>query len=416
MKIKKMKISSIFKSKNGKQVVILYFSTIIGVFLGILSSVINTRFLSPTDYGDVRYVQNIINFFSCIFLLGYFVSGSRLLAVNNNKEENSGIKGVMVVFLLKTIIALMVVMVLCYFFHIYIKENINASLFLVSIPVCAQPLMLNYINTTAQGDNQVDRIAYARLLPAFLYVIIAYWLYSSYGASSSFMIILQWGIACVILTLVIYSTRPKFKNQDIYKRKLVEENKKYGVHLYFGSLAMVATQYISGMTLGLYNTDNKDVAFYTLALTISMPLSMLPSIVGTTYFKQFATTNYIEKKVFNSTVLVTLMSLVLYVIIIQPIVAYLYPASYASVGVFASILALGKCIHGIGDMINRFLGAHGCGKEIRNASFATGAWLVLGSVVAVYFIGIWGAIITNILGSTIYFGVLLTYYRKFIKA
>ena len=49
-------------TKQTKQVVILYASTLSGVLLGVVASIINTRFLSPADYGDVRYVQNIINF------------------------------------------------------------------------------------------------------------------------------------------------------------------------------------------------------------------------------------------------------------------------------------------------------------------------------------------------------------------
>ena len=52
------------QSKQKQQVVLLYFTTMVGVVLGVLASVINTRFLSPSDYGDVRYVQNIINFIS----------------------------------------------------------------------------------------------------------------------------------------------------------------------------------------------------------------------------------------------------------------------------------------------------------------------------------------------------------------
>ena len=63
-------------TKQTKQVVILYASTLSGVLLGVVASIINTRFLSPADYGDVRYVQNIINFIASLLLFGYFLSGS----------------------------------------------------------------------------------------------------------------------------------------------------------------------------------------------------------------------------------------------------------------------------------------------------------------------------------------------------
>ncbi len=406
-------IQKILSNKNGKQIIILYISTIGGVLLGVLSSVINTKFLDPINYGDVRYVQNIINLFSCIFLLGFFVSGSRLLAISKSKAEASGIKGVMVIFLFRTIIALMLMVLLTYFYHTIFRKNTNALLFLVSIPVCAQPLMLNYINTTAQGDNQIGRIAYARLFPPFLYVVTAYFVYTSIKVSSTLMILLQWGIACIIFIAIIASTHPDFKSYKKYKELLIQENKQYGIHLYLGSLAMVATQYLPGVTLGMFNQDNVNVAFYTLALTISMPLSMLPSIVGTSYFKKFAVVRHIDKNIFISTISITLLSLIFFILIIQEIVSFLYPASYSLVGTYASLLAISRCLYGIGDMINRFLGAHGLGKEIRNASFATGICMVSGSLFAVYLYNIWGAICTNIISAITYLIVLIYYYKKF---
>ena len=49
-------------SKHKRQIVVLYVSTLLGVLLGVLSSIVNTNALDPIDYGDVRYIQNIINF------------------------------------------------------------------------------------------------------------------------------------------------------------------------------------------------------------------------------------------------------------------------------------------------------------------------------------------------------------------
>lgn len=402
-------------NKNNKQVIVLFLSTIIGVLLGVVSSVLNTRSLDAINYGDVRYVQNLINLFSCVFLLGFFVSGSRLLALSKDTEYNRGIKGVMVRYLMITILLMSLVLVCLYFFHRIYRTSFDASLFLVSIPVCAQPLMLNYINTTSQGDNQITQIALARLLPAFIYVIVAYIVYNCFNVTSSLMILLQWGIACVVFIIIISSTKPQFSNYQKYRKLLNEENKSYGIHLYFGSLAMVATQYISGVTLGIFNEDNVNVAYYTLALTISMPLSMLPSIVGTTYFKKFASQTKIDKKVFYSTLGITGFSYLIYLAAIQPIVSFLYPPSYANVGVFASVLAIAKCVHGFGDMVNRFLCSHGKGKEIRNASFVTGGCLVFGSIVFVYIWGIWGAILTNVASSSAYTFMMIYYYRNFQK-
>ena len=61
-------------SKHKRQIIVLYVSTLLGVLLGVLSSIVNTNALDPIDYGDVRYVQNIINFIATFLLLGYLLS------------------------------------------------------------------------------------------------------------------------------------------------------------------------------------------------------------------------------------------------------------------------------------------------------------------------------------------------------
>ena len=74
------------------------------------------------------------------------------------------------------------------------------------------------------------------------------------------------------------------------------------------------------------------------------------------------------------------------------------------------------CFFGLGDMINRFLGAHGQGKQIRNAAFVCGIITLIGSVVLVYYYKIEGAIVTKLCGSIAYFGVLFIYYLKYVAS
>lgn len=166
-------------TKQTKQVVILYASTLSGVLLGVVASIINTRFLSPADYGDVRYVQNIINFIASLLLFGYFLSGSRLLALSNNELRSRTIRGTMLLILIMACVVLSLSMLVCYFAHSPANPAI-AQLFLISIPVCYYPLLLNYINTVSQGDNHIGRLSIARLLPTLLYILTAVFVYQQW--------------------------------------------------------------------------------------------------------------------------------------------------------------------------------------------------------------------------------------------
>ncbi|MBO6254304.1 MAG: oligosaccharide flippase family protein, partial [Bacteroidaceae bacterium] len=149
-------------SKSRKQVVVLYFSTLFGVLIGMLVSILNTRNLAPSEYGDVRYVNNIIQMLSSIFLFGYFVTGSRLLAIAKSEEEAAQIRGGLVTILGMTVALMMVCMVACGLIHHYVLHRDYAWLFYTVIPVCGSVLLLNYMNTSAQGDNSIYSIAAAR--------------------------------------------------------------------------------------------------------------------------------------------------------------------------------------------------------------------------------------------------------------
>ncbi len=401
-------------SKQNKQVALLYISTLGGTLLGVVSSIINTRFLDTTSYGDVRYIQNIITFIASLLLFGYFLSGSRLLALSKSENKSRRIRGCMVIILIITSVILLLSCLLMYFAHRYTKPG-TAFLFIVSLPVCFYPLFSNYINTTAQGDNHIGRLSAGRLLPALVYIPISYFVYSTFGASSTRMILLQWGAYTVIYAAIIVSTHPTFRNLRPIFKELQQENKNYGFQLYIGSLFMVASGYLAGISLGLFNKDNSEVGFYTLALTITSPLAMLPGIIGTTYFKEFATEPKIPDKVLKFTLFLSVISCVLFILFIRPVVTLLYSERYVTTGVYASWMAIGYVIHGFGDMINRYLGSHGQGRSIRNSSILNGVFKVFGFTVLVYFWGSTGAIATNIICSTLYLLTLIHYYRKFIR-
>ena len=399
-------------SKHNVQVIYLYASTLIGSLLGFVTSIVNTHFLSEADYGDVRYVQNLISFLASLLLFGYFLSGSRLLALSKEENQSRNIRGVMVLILLVCAALLVLGTLMTGVIH---HDPMVRHLFFVSLPVCFYPLLTNYINTTAQGDNHIGRLAVSRVLPALLYAPIAYAVYRHFGATSTLMVLLQWGVYCAVLIAIVVSTRPAFREMKPVFATLQTENRSYGIHLYYGSLAMVATNYLAGVTLGIFNDDNVNVGFYTLALTLTTPLSYLPSIIGTAYFKQFVNEPRIPSKVFKGTLLITILSCLCFIAFIRLVVDWMYPDTYAIVGNYASWMAIGFSVHGLGDMVNRFLGSHGEGRSIRNSSYACGAFKILGFIVLVWLWDIKGALITNVVSSCVYCLGLCYYYRKLVE-
>ena len=400
--------------KHTKQVILLYGSSVLGLFIGVLNSVLNTRSLDPVLYGDVRYVQNIISFISSLLLVGYFTSGSRLLALSKDEQYSRKIRGAMCVILTITVLILMLALTCLSFVSGFQGKESISILYLISLPFCGKVLMLNYVNTTSQGDNHIGRISIARLVPSALYFVIAYFIYQHYGATPGRMLCLFNGCSFLVLFIVIASTKPTFKDIKSSFKLLHEENKSYGFNVYLGSVVAVSTGYIAGITLGHFCENNANVGFYTLAMTLANPLTMLPSIIGTTYFKRFATQERIDKRILLGSIGITGLSCLVFVLFIKYIVLYLYNESYYSVSIYASWLSVGYSFHGLGDMFNRFLGAHGKGEQLRNGAFASGIVQVIGSFVLVFYFKIVGAVITRIIASVVYMSMMVYYYIKYL--
>lgn len=398
--------------KKVRQVALLYSATFLGAVLNFIASKVNTDYLLPAEYGDVRYVLNFIQLVSWVVLFGWYMSGSRLLALSDDKKYSARIRGTLIVCLGVSALILMLTVLVVGMAHAGNTEL--RHLFFIAIPVAAYPLLTNYMNTTAQGDNHIGRLALARVLPVLCYIPIAILLYRLYGADSRKVILLHWGICSLVMVLIIISTGPAFKELRPVFSALRDENRSYGIKLYWGSLAMVATNYLAGVTLGWFNDDNSNVGFYTLALSLAQPLSYLPGIVGTTYFRHFTRESRIPGKVFIITLIITVVSCLGFILLIKPVVS-LYDESYSIVARYAALLAIGFSIHGIGDMINRYLGSHGQGSTIRNCSFACGAVKIAGSLLFVWLWNVNGAVLTLILSSAVYTLSLYVGYRSFIR-
>ena len=79
------------------------------------------------------------------------------------------------------------------------------------------------------------------------------------------------------------------------------------------------------------------------------------------------------------------------------------------------IVSVGVAFYGIADYFNRFLGAHGLGKLLRNTSFITGSLILIFNFVLIPRFGVNGAALTRLFGGFTYLTCILYYYRKTIN-
>lgn len=402
----------LFTNKRSKQVFSLYTSTIFGIIIGIGVSVVNTRMLGEKQFGDLKFLQNLFMFVAITINFGMFVTGGRLLAQSKDDAAKPYLVGN--IMLITAVIAMFQIVILLIYSYVPINtlspeigkmiRMFSPLLFVFPFQLCFESLM--------QGDNRIYELSFFRLLPSALFLFAAVIVNYYIPVNLALTLLMQLGILTVVIIVFIFKFKPKISHYKQYWPVLFEENKRYGFPVYIGVLAGVATTQLGTISIS-YLIDNVNLGYFSLAVTISMPLSMIPSVVGTSFFKEYSTKNSVSRKVTIITIILSLFSLFLFLLLIKEIFNLLYTNRFSAAVDLTYIISFGAVLHGFGDYFNRFLGAHGLGKQLRNGAISVGLVNLFGFVVLVYLFGVRGAAITRVLSGLIYFLMMYFAYKQY---
>ncbi|WP_281542976.1 hypothetical protein [Maribacter aestuarii] len=318
-----------------------------------------------------------------------------------------------IVLLIMIVIATALVFIFSYVEPVYFNNGTGHLLRKFSFIVAAI-LVSSALADILRGLNYIYTLVFLSVTPAILYVAFVYPLNLNYEISLENIIALQYGLLFLIPLLVIIKLKPILKYDSKISKEVFLENKTNGRPIYFGGLAGVATTHLAGFSISYY-LDNTQVGFYMLALTMCSPLLVIPSVLGTAYFKQFAVIRKIPVKIILLTLIISLLAIFIFLFIIEDVIIYFYTERYLPVSGIAKILIISFLFHGLGDLINRFLGAKGKGKILRNAAFIVGAVNIIGYTLLANFFGMNGVVLTRVLGSLTYLLLMWLYYKNFIR-
>jgi O-antigen/teichoic acid export membrane protein len=246
----------------------------------------------------------------------------------------------------------------------------------------------------------------------YLLGILAYSYFFPFNLNHA--LIFHFGSLGAIILIGLFSLKPDISELSKSIHKIFEENRSYGFQVFLGAVTGLASAQLGGLAIG-YFIDNTNVGFFALAITASQPLAMIPNSIGTTFFRDFTGMDRIPRKILITTLLVSLISVAAFLLIIKQLVIFLYTEEYLAVVPIAYYVSIGSILHGLGDFFNRFLGAHGRGKEMRNTNIVIGVCNVLGYIFLTWWIGVQGAAITKLLAGAIYILVIVWYYKKLIR-
>ena len=151
--------SNIFKQKSVKQFLGLFSVNIISLPIGFLTSIIITKFLGATAYGDYKFIDSIFRMAIILCNFGFFYAGSRALLLEKNRHRSREYYATILIitFILSTI------MCVGLFIYAMVDPNISSK-GLISPFLCVLPFgviyMINHsFETLLQADNQIGLLS-----------------------------------------------------------------------------------------------------------------------------------------------------------------------------------------------------------------------------------------------------------------
>jgi O-antigen/teichoic acid export membrane protein len=413
---KKLNYKSILLNPRFKQVLTLSAVNIIGIPLSIISSVIITNYLGPAAYGDIKFLFNVFTLSVVIFTFGFFHAGNRALVLNQDKKNAREYYGAELVISL----ILFILMSLALFFYAYFDNNIYEkglkNILIFMIPFSWVFLLETYFEVLFQADNRIKLLADSRLYPKLLFfisVLLIHQFLSDFNGNRLRIIFLSFLITEMIVFLyIIYKVRPSFENLNQKLKDIIKHYKTYGFDVYLAIISAVGFAQLTGILISYFSENNIGVGYFALASTIATPLKFIPNVIATTHYKDFSTSKKIPRKLVLITLLISALSFIAITILVKPFINYFYGPEFLPVIFLTYLVSIGVILSGLADFLNRFLGAHGSGKALRNSAFLVATTTMLFNLVLIPRYGETGAAYTLFFSGLTYLLCMYWFYRK----
>jgi len=401
------------KTKTVRQTGILYTSQILAMGLGLITAPIVTRILGPQKYGIFTFMLAVITFISLFFEFGFFSAAARLLAVSQNKKKDQKLIGALTLITAGIALSFFLVLFIFSFFVDSIFHT-QAGNILRSISILAAIIPFQYmLQQICQGANEIKKMAVANVTPKLWYLAGLLIVISFFKLNVFITLVLNLTGIIVAIGLIVWSLKPRFNNFKKSFKTIWKETKEYGRHVYFGRVASMAT-YDSDRLLISYFANTTSVGFYSLGVTLTNPMFLLPSSLSTTLFKDFAQKKRIPKKVIYFNFLWLLSCCLGLVLLGKYIVVLLFSQRFIKVTPILMILAFANFFRGMTQPYNKFLGAKRQGKFLKNTAIVLTVSNLAGNLTLIPLWGAIGAAYASLFALIANYFIHIYYYRTHI--
>lgn len=402
------KFKNLLFSKSSKQASMLYLSLLLSLFLGIITSVVNTRLLGASDFGEYKLIQTTWALCLTSVTFGLFITTGNMLANGKTKNDRILIAHGVVVTCIISIFFILVLFLASFVIDGMFEVSFGSRLRLFLLLVIALPFSA-LLKETLRATNSIYLLSFLNAFPQLLYLLMMLLIHKFVAVNVEIVLFLFLLSVLFTVLIIIGYLKPKWINLRSGVKEIVRKNQDIGIHIYIalvvGAISVHSSQYIIAYTL-----DTRTLALFVLALTLTMPLTLIPNVIATTLFKKFVSADSIPPIAIGGAVAISIVSLLGFLLLIDYIVPILYKAEFAAVTFLAKICAVAAVIHGTADLFNRFLLAKSDTRKLRRNGIQLSILGLASYSLLINQYGIVGAPITNLIVAIVYLITMLRYY------
>jgi len=389
--------------------IVLYLAQVINLLLGWGITKLNVSFLSIEEFGQYSFFITFINSTFILFTFGVFEASSRLLALSESRENTMNMLSASLLLALFSYVIFSGFLFISQEFIRYFFSIDISFLLKLYFPLAGVFLLYDFWQKILRGTGKIIRLSWFLMTPRILYFVFLLALLYTHQftlVNSTLFNLLSLGF---VFLLYLSMERLSFKQLAESFRLLKRQVKDFGFHMYWAELIHSLLYHIDKLFIG-YFLNAEQLAYYSLAFTITLPLSLFSTSLSTTLYKRFSQINTIDRKVLRINLIWVIFSLSLLILLGPWIVTELFSENYRNSIPLLLPLGIAFSISSQSKPFTFYLIAQGKGKVIRNIAFILflGSLLLNGIFIPTW--GILGAAYVRIIVFLIDLALVYAYY------
>lgn len=378
-------------------------------------TVLLARALDVAAYGQFRFAIIFLSLGMTVAQFGLPYSAARLMALEPDGGKQGEIVGASCVIVgLCTVAGVIAVIVASLGAHL--AGWSVPSLLIWIAPALYVTLGQAMVGSLCQGANRIDILGYTQVLPYVFLIpitalqIVAFGHYSLEAALLTYVAIFSG-----VLWWSVRVLNGSLRRLSLWLRAISAENVHTGFPIYIGGLLGVASTQVIAMWVVAY-ASAEQYGQYALALALAAPLGVLVSSVGTVIFRSSATRPRLSGALILASFCAAILLGILFFGVTEYLLTWIFGEAYGPAASMAQLLAVGFLSTGLGDIFQRFLGAHGLGRLLGLGAGIAG---LCGIVVAAALLpthATTGAIIASMVSGVVYLALMVAAYGHFTRS